>query len=84
MQTRSLFVRPACTYSTLTPYALHSTPYTLHQITNALATNVSAAKHFFFFCLFFCGFEKKHYLCTEICLFAFARVRGMFKVMMTY
>ena len=51
MLTRSLFVRPACTDSTLTPYALHSTPYTLHQITNALATNVSAAKHFFFFFL---------------------------------
>ena len=82
MQTRSLFVRPACTYSTLTPYALYPTPYTLHQITNALATNVSAAKHFFFFFLpiFFCGFEKKHYLCTEICLFAFARVRDVFKV----
>ena len=60
MQTRSLFVRPACTYSTLTPYALHSTPYTLHQITNALATNVSAAKHFFFFFAYFFVDSKKN------------------------
>ena len=26
-----------------------------------------------FFAYFFCGFEKKHYLCTEFCLFARTR-----------
>ena len=62
MQTRSLFVRPACTYSTLTPYALHPTLYTLHSTPNNQRFSYQCERSeafFFFFLPIFLWIRKK-------------------------
>ena len=83
MQTRSLFVRPACTYSTLTPYALHPTLYTLHSTPNnqrfSYQCERSEAFFFFFLPIFFVD-SKKNTTFAPNFAFSLARVRDVFKV----